>query len=620
MEILEYGINLLNNEQKNIFYKMKTRYNCGVNLPMGFGKTILSLIIGLYNFNETGRPFIVICSKTLISSWIFEINKFFGDKLKYIVLSNSLKKKEIDISNIHLIITTSQFVGKYYKEYSLETILTTNEFNGIINYQIYNYISAPILETDISYNEKNNSIRNILFATTYSVIIIDEIQNFTNVTTDKCRGLLCIYAEKRYGMSGTIFNEPKIERILGYNLLINNLDFPRSIPESYSLIKSKEYKGYNDTLITYNGDNYIEIPDIEIKIISNKLTYEEKCIYKSIRIVVNNIINRINEFKKRNLTEDVKKYNCYLMTVLVYLRQCIITPLIPLANIAIDINDFNNKSELSILLNEELNNNNLQEYLSDEMSLVSSRFKSIFDIINNIEGKIVLFTCFRTTINLLEYHNNYILGIKVFTLHGNDTLEQRNRVINDFNSYKDKCIFMLSYTLGAEGLNLQTANNVLITDYWWNCGTIEQAIARVVRRGNLHKRVNIFYFTSDTGVEKAILYKQKSKLNIINELREGQVKTQQKPIKIKDIINMININENNELLEYIYNSNSFTEQKAYKNTQQTLDLMCGCYVLQGVLINSYILYKCCPNCKNKLSREDIDLVNVLINTTQNTLK
>ena len=49
----------------------------GLSLPMGFGKTLISLVLTLQQQEKIGtpEPILVICSKTLIESWIFEIKK-----------------------------------------------------------------------------------------------------------------------------------------------------------------------------------------------------------------------------------------------------------------------------------------------------------------------------------------------------------------------------------------------------------------------------------------------------------------------------------------------------------------------------------------------------------------
>ena len=65
---------LLNNEQKGILSECKSLQNGGMSIPMGGGKTLLALVLGIeYSQGSTGNPFLVIVSKTLITSWKIEI-------------------------------------------------------------------------------------------------------------------------------------------------------------------------------------------------------------------------------------------------------------------------------------------------------------------------------------------------------------------------------------------------------------------------------------------------------------------------------------------------------------------------------------------------------------------
>jgi SNF2 family DNA or RNA helicase len=78
-------------------------------------------------------------------------------------------------------------------------------------------------------------------------------------------------------------------------------------------------------------------------------------------------------------------------------------------------------------------------------------------------------------------------------------------------------ILLLTYQVGANGLNLQCSNTVLLLDFWWNTGKINQAIARVLRYGQEAKKINIYYFTSNTGIEKILFDKQQAKLIVAKE-------------------------------------------------------------------------------------------------------
>ena len=92
-EIIRIGKSQLTEFQIDILYECLKKKSGGLSLTMGSGKTFVSLVLALEQTKESKKPILVVASKTLIESWIFEIKKFFGDKLNYIVLHSSYIKK-----------------------------------------------------------------------------------------------------------------------------------------------------------------------------------------------------------------------------------------------------------------------------------------------------------------------------------------------------------------------------------------------------------------------------------------------------------------------------------------------------------------------------------------------
>jgi SNF2 family DNA or RNA helicase len=92
----------------------------------------------------------------------------------------------------------------------------------------------------------------------------------------------------------------------------------------------------------------------------------------------------------------------------------------------------------------------------------------------------------------------------------------------------------------------------LLLDFEWSHGKSEQAIGRVLRYGQESNVVNIYLFSSNTAIEKAIFEKQDVKLNILKELETGSQKSKIVPVKVKDIINILGREENIKILEKIH--------------------------------------------------------------------
>ena len=74
------------------------------------------------------------------------------------------------------------------------------------------------------------------------------------------------------------------------------------------------------------------------------------------------------------------------------------------------------------------------------------------------------------------------MGIRASVLHGNDTSEERNRVVNQFqNGHSD--VFIAPILSAGLGLNLHRASDVLFLERMWTPALMSQAEARVERIG-----------------------------------------------------------------------------------------------------------------------------------------
>jgi SNF2 family DNA or RNA helicase len=73
------------------------------------------------------------------------------------------------------------------------------------------------------------------------------------------------------------------------------------------------------------------------------------------------------------------------------------------------------------------------------------------------------------------------LGIPYLLLNGKTTLIKRKKYLKQFQEDEEKKVFLLSLKACGEGLNLTSANNLILVDPWWNPAVEDQAIMRVYR-------------------------------------------------------------------------------------------------------------------------------------------
>src|SRR5207253_10340144 len=163
------------------------------------------------------------------------------------------------------------------------------------------------------------------------------------------------------------------------------------------------------------------------------------------------------------------------------------------------------------------------------------------------DKRVIIFSCYRVFLNVLSH---YITERDTYTISGNLNITKRGEQIQNFEK-SEKSVFLLTFDIGANGLNLQTCDTVYITDLCWNAKKISQAISRVLRMGQESSLVTVKHFTSKTGMENSILKMQKSKLNISEKLYDGRCKEKISKITINDISKLLQEEDNLSILKTI---------------------------------------------------------------------
>lgn len=547
--VFQFAFQQLNSFQKEIFYECIDCNTGGMSLPLGTGKTLISLCVSLYNTIKDKKPILIIASKSLITNWEHEIKKFFGNELKYEIFHNSLfAKKDFFMwkmkEDTKVVLITIDTLADYYNKCNVDKKFVkkifVKELNMIIN----------------EYEEPKNPFLNhtvgggIFYSIKWGSVIVDEVQKYTNVETLWCQSLGALCSDYRWALSGTMFDEPSVSRILGYYLIINAKDKPRNLPKLKEYINSTNFKGLNETLIIREKNNVFIPPKVNEHIITHNLSKEESIIYTTMKKILLQVKKKAEEAKLYDNIEDLKKFNSYKLVMLMYLRQSLTCSLVPITSVSLDICDFKDKSELSKIIIQELNNTGISNWLNKVDSVKSSRIVETIKCINErVSEKVIVFACFKSFLDVLEH---YLLELKrpIFTMTSKMSIKKRQNLLKNFENSTNG-VLLITYQLGAEGLNLQFASTVLLVDFWWNAAKTQQAIGRIFRYGQTSKEINVYLFTSNTGIEKILFDKQKAKINILNELKTGTIKTKIPIIKMDDIIKLIDLEDNKKSLKNI---------------------------------------------------------------------
>ena len=515
----------------------------GLSLPVGFGKTRTSICLGL-RYNK--GPILVIVSLTILTSWLDEIPKAFGKNFPFEVMHKKQLKNRFGIwtpkPETLVVLTTPDVLARAYKEYNLDM--------RFLNYKQPVAFGPVILE----YNTPTTSMLTdqvgvgYLFSITWGCLIIDEIQTCNNILRDKCRSIACISAEYRWGLSGTMFDEPKMERFLGYYTILH-LHGPRTIPDMSDYM-TKVFKGFRQYLVERKTNDEFIKPEYIEEVVTHDLDIIELQLFERSREVLKSLNDMVKKKKKEGDVDGVRTFNAYILSLITYIRQFLISPIIPISGIYCDVADFSDRSELSQILATSFKSLNLDSWLNDDQNIISSRFRTMLTKIEkHKDDHILIFSCFRSIVTLMQHVLNE-KGYNTYTIVSTMSSVTRQDVIHKFQT-SNKGILLLPYSIGAEGLNLQKANVVMLMDLWWNSAKIQQAIGRSFRPGQLSPKIFVYIFISNTGMENELIRKNELKNMIIKELQTGTTKIKLPKLTVAQIINIISSNTNGDYLRTV---------------------------------------------------------------------
>eukprot|EP00866_Antonospora_locustae_P001934 jgi/Antlo1/1934/96 len=162
-------------------------------------------------------------------------------------------------------------------------------------------------------------------------------------------------------------------------------------------------------------------------------------------------------------------------------------------------------------------------------------------------NRVLLFSQMARMIDILEDYCVF-KGYKYCRIDGMTLYEDRIQAIEEFNKEgSEKFIFLLTTRAGGLGINLATADTVILYDTDWNPQTDLQAQDRAHRIGQ-KKQVVVYKFITENTIEEKIIEKsqQKLKLDEILIKKKDHVSTSLNKQELLDILatGVENIDEN----------------------------------------------------------------------------
>ncbi|KAL1457210.1 hypothetical protein WDU94_001865 [Cyamophila willieti] len=155
------------------------------------------------------------------------------------------------------------------------------------------------------------------------------------------------------------------------------------------------------------------------------------------------------------------------------------------------------------------------------------------------DSRVLIFSQFTRMLDILEDYC-YWRGHKYCRLDGKTAHEDRQRQINDFNKEgSDIFVFMLSTRAGGLGINLATADVVVLYDSDWNPQMDLQAMDRAHRIGQ-KKQVRVFRLITENTVEEKIVERAEVKLRLDKlVIQQGRLVDSKNTLGKDEMLNII---------------------------------------------------------------------------------
>ncbi|KAK3054669.1 chromatin remodeling complex Adenosinetriphosphatase [Extremus antarcticus] len=149
-------------------------------------------------------------------------------------------------------------------------------------------------------------------------------------------------------------------------------------------------------------------------------------------------------------------------------------------------------------------------------------------------SRVLIFSQMSRVLDILEDYS-VMRGFKYCRIDGSTAHEDRIAAIDDYNKPgSEKFLFLLTTRAGGLGINLTSADIVVLFDSDWNPQADLQAMDRAHRIGQT-KQVHVFRFVTEEAIEEKVLERAAQKLRLDQlVIQQGRAQQQAKAAASKD--------------------------------------------------------------------------------------
>ncbi|MBT2737335.1 DEAD/DEAH box helicase [Bacillus sp. ISL-7] len=334
-------------------------------------------------------------------------------------------------------------------------------------------ISYPLLRREISWFEKQS----------FHTVFFDEAQAFKNPLTQTARAAKMLQAHHRFALTGT-----PVENSLEELWSIFHVVFPElflGLKEYSKLSRKNIARRIRPFLLRrLKEDVLAELPEKMESLESVELLPEQKKLYAA-------YLAKLRHDTLKHLDKDtIRKNRIKILAGLTRLRQICCHP-----GLFVDGYQGNSaKFEQLLQIVDE-------SKLSGRRVLIFSQFTKMLDLIGRaLTAK----------------------GLPYFYLDGQTPSEERVEICERFNR-GERDLFLISLKAGGTGLNLMSADTVILYDTWWNPAVEEQAADRAHRMGQKNI-VQVIKLVARGTIEEKMNELQDKKRHLIEEIIDSDEK------------------------------------------------------------------------------------------------
>ena len=342
--------------------------------------------------------------------------------------------------------------------------------------------SYDLLKRDIElYKEKNY---------TFKYIIADEAQYLKNSNTKNAKAIKEIKAETRYALTGTPIENSLAELWSIFDFIMPGYLFTyRKFKNIYEtpIVKEEDEQAMaklkmliEPFVLRRNKKEVLtELPEKTVTVLSNEMNEEQQNLYLTY------LARAKQEIAEKVEIDGFENSQMQILAALTRLRQICCHPSLFVEG----YNAGSSKLDQCIEIIEEAIN-------GGHKILLFSGYTSMFEIIEKELKK---------------------RNIKYFKLTGATKIDERMKMVDEFNENSNIKLFLISLKAGGTGLNLTGADMVIHYDPWWNISTENQATDRAYRIGQKNN-VQVYKLITKNSIEEKIYELQEKKAKLADSM------------------------------------------------------------------------------------------------------